>query len=51
MMQTITVMIYMKSILSVYNWMSSMALDNKEDIKVLQDTQDRMPKILKGATE
>jgi uncharacterized protein (DUF302 family) len=36
---------------SVYNWISSMALDNKEDIKVLQDAQDRMSKILKGATE
>jgi len=36
---------------SIYNWMSSMALDNKEDIKVLQDAQDRMSKILKGATE
>jgi len=36
---------------SVYNWMSSMALDNKEDIKVLEDAQTRMTKILKGATE
>jgi len=36
---------------SVYNWMSSMALDNPKDIKVLQDAQDRMTKILKGATE
>jgi uncharacterized protein (DUF302 family) len=36
---------------SVYNWMSSMALDNPKDIKVLQDAQDRMSKILKSATE
>lgn len=36
---------------SVYNWMSSMAIDNKEDIKVLEDAQERMDKILLDLTE
>jgi uncharacterized protein (DUF302 family) len=36
---------------SVYNWMSSMAIENKDDIKVLKDAQERMTKILKGITE
>lgn len=32
---------------SVYNWISSMALSDKKDIKVLKDAQTRMTKILK----
>ena len=36
---------------SVYNWMSSMTVENKDDIKVLKDAQDRMEKILIGLTE
>ncbi len=36
---------------SVYNWMSSMAIENKEDIKVLETAQAGMKKILKGLTE
>ena len=36
---------------SVYNWMSSMAITNKEDMKVLEDAQKGMKKILKGLTE
>ncbi len=36
---------------SVYNWISSMALSDKKDIKVLKDAQTRMTKILKSATE
>ena len=36
---------------SVYNWMSSMSLTNKEDTKVLEDAQAGMKKILKGLTE
>ena len=36
---------------SVYNWMSSMAIENKDDIKVLKDAQDRMQKILGELTE
>ena len=36
---------------SVYNWMSSMAIDNKEDIKVLEDAQKGMKTILSGLTE
>ncbi len=36
---------------SVYNWISSMSIDNKEDIKVLEDAQQGMIKILKGLTE
>jgi len=36
---------------SVYNWMSSMALDNKEDLATLEDAQKRMRKILSSLTE
>ena len=36
---------------SVYNWMSSMAIENKEDSKVLEEAQSGMMKILKGLTE
>ena len=36
---------------SVYNWMSSMAIDNKDDIQVLETAQAGMKKILKGLTE
>jgi len=36
---------------SVYNWISSMGLDDKKDIEVLEDAQKRMTKILKGLTE
>ena len=36
---------------SVYNWMSSMAIDNKDDIKVLKEAQERMSKLLKDLTE
>ena len=36
---------------SVYNWMSSMAIDNKDDMKVLETAQEGMKKILKGLTE
>jgi uncharacterized protein (DUF302 family) len=36
---------------SVYNWISSMALDNKEDLSVLEDAQKRMRKILSSLTE
>ena len=36
---------------SVYNWMSSMAIDNKEDIQVLETAQAGMKKILKALTE
>ncbi len=36
---------------SVYNWMSSMAIDNKEDMKVLENAQTGMKKILSGLTE
>ena len=36
---------------SVYNWMSSMGIDDKEDVKVLEDAQKRMGKILSGLTE
>ena len=36
---------------SVYNWISSMSIENKEDIKVLEDAQQGMIKILKGLTE
>jgi uncharacterized protein (DUF302 family) len=36
---------------SVYNWMSSMAIENKEDIKTLKDAQNRMQKILTELTE
>jgi len=36
---------------SVYNWMSSMAIDSKEDMKVLEKAQKGMKKILSGLTE
>ena len=36
---------------SVYNWLSSMSIDNKEDIKTLEGAQEGMKKILKGLTE
>jgi uncharacterized protein (DUF302 family) len=36
---------------SVYNWMSSMAIENKEDIKILENAQNKMAKLLKGLTE
>jgi uncharacterized protein (DUF302 family) len=36
---------------SVYNWMSSMAIENKEDIEVLETAQAGMKKILSGLTE
>jgi len=36
---------------AVYNWMSSMAIDNKEDMKVLENAQKGMRKILSGLTE
>jgi len=36
---------------SVYNWMSSMALENKEDLSTLEDAQSRMKKILSSLTE
>jgi uncharacterized protein (DUF302 family) len=36
---------------SVYNWMSSMAITSKADMKVLEDAQKGMKKILKGLTE
>jgi len=36
---------------SVYNWMSSMAIDNKEDMDVLEAAQSGMKKILSGLTE
>ena len=36
---------------SVYNWMSSMAIDNKEDMEVLETAQAGMKKILTGLTE
>jgi len=36
---------------SVYNWMSSMALKDKEDLSTLEDAQKRMRKILSGLTE
>jgi len=36
---------------SVYNWMSSMTIDNKEDMKVLETAQDGMKKILTSLTE
>jgi len=36
---------------SVYNWISSMGLENKKDIEVLEDAQKRMTTILKGLTE
>ena len=36
---------------SVYNWMSSMAIDNKTDMKVLEEAQAGMQKILKALME
>jgi len=36
---------------SVYNWMSSLAIDNKEDIKVLESAQGAMKGILESLTE
>lgn len=36
---------------SVYNWMSSMAIDNKEDMEVLETAQAGMKKILTGLTQ
>jgi len=36
---------------SVYNWMSSMAIDSDTDMKVLEDAQAGMQKILTGLTE
>lgn len=36
---------------SVYNWMSSMSIDTKEDMEVLEAAQQGMIKILKGLTE
>ncbi|MCW8822295.1 MAG: DUF302 domain-containing protein [Sulfurovum sp.] len=36
---------------SVYNWMSSMAIDNKEDMEVLEAAQAGMKKILTGLTQ
>ena len=36
---------------SVYNWMSSMAIENKADSKVLEEAQAGMIKILHGLTE
>jgi uncharacterized protein (DUF302 family) len=36
---------------SVYNWMSSMALKDKNDLSTLEDAQKRMKKILTGLTE
>jgi uncharacterized protein (DUF302 family) len=36
---------------SVYNWMSSMSIDDKKDLEVLEDAQKRMNKILSGLVE
>jgi len=36
---------------SVYNWMSSMAIDSKADMEVLETAQTGMKKILTGLTE
>ena len=36
---------------SVYNWMSSMAIESKEDMEVLEAAQAGMNKILSGLTE
>jgi len=36
---------------SVYNWMSSLAIDNKEDIEVLESAQKAMKSILESLTE
>jgi uncharacterized protein (DUF302 family) len=36
---------------SVYNWISSLAIDNKKDIETLEDAQKRMKKLLTSLTE
>ena len=36
---------------SVYNWISSMSIEKKENLDVLEDAQERMRKILSGLTE
>ena len=36
---------------SVYNWMSSMSIENKDDMHVLEEAQAGMQKILKGLME
>jgi uncharacterized protein (DUF302 family) len=36
---------------SVYNWMSSMGIDNKEELEVLEKAQSGMKKILTGLVE
>jgi uncharacterized protein (DUF302 family) len=36
---------------SVYNWMSSMAIESKEELEVLENAQAGMKKILTGLTE
>jgi uncharacterized protein (DUF302 family) len=36
---------------SVYNWMSSLAIEDKKDIELLEDAQKRMRKILSSLTE
>ncbi len=36
---------------SVYNWMSSMAIEDKKDIEILEDAQKRMKKILSDLME
>jgi len=36
---------------SVYNWMSSLAIEDKKEIEVLEDAQNRMKKLLTGLTE
>ena len=36
---------------SVYNWMSTMDINSKEDIKILEDAQTGMQNILSGLTE
>jgi len=36
---------------SVYNWLSSMSIENKDDIKTLEEAQKGMKKILNGLTE
>ena len=36
---------------SVYNWLSSLKIENKKDIEVLEDAQKRMKKLLLSLTE
>jgi len=36
---------------SVYNWLSSMSIEDKEDTQTLESAQEGMKKILKGLTE